>query len=188
MSTITSTSGAGLSGLLQSITGSNTTNANSSTGSTTSTSTLGDLLQQVGRHKHGKGSHGGFDKLANAVTSALQQASNGGSGSITTDPNATITNALAQIFKTGSLGGAPDAEGDSATPPSNNAALTSASTTATPGLPDSFVQTLKSFGVTPQQFQSDLAAALKGAQENGGVDTASVFKSFPVGSIVDSIG
>jgi hypothetical protein len=55
-------------------------------------------------------------------------------------------------------------------------------------LPDEFVQTLKSFGVTPQQFQSDLASALQAAQKSGSLDLSAIFKNFPTGSAVDTVG
>ena len=65
---------------------------------------------------------------------------------------------------------------------------TDSTTSNTAGLPSAFVKTLQSFGVTPQQFQSDLGAALKAAQQNGGFNISSLFKSFPTGSVVDALG
>jgi len=190
MSSINSTqSGLGLSQFLQSLTSNSASSAsNGSSGSTTST--LSSLLQQVGHHRH-HGGGGGFEKLADAVTNALQAASNGSSGSTATDANQTITQALTKIFQNGSLGSTSDSDNDDSTgsaPASNNATPGAATTNATAGLPDAFVQTLKSFGVTPQQFQTDLTAALKTAQDSGSVDVSSVFKNFPIGSVVDSIG
>jgi hypothetical protein len=194
MSSISSTqSGLGLAQFLQSIAGNTTAaSSNSSSGTVGSSSTA---PAQSGHHRQ----HGAaFDKLANAITNALQSVSSTGTGTSTssTDPNQTITQALEKIFKNGSLGTFSDPDDDTSTtatttPVSNNATPTpSTSSTSTPSssLPASFVQTLQSFGVTAQQFQTDFTNALKNAQESGSVDVSSVFKNFPVGSVVDSLG
>ena len=195
MSAINSTAGAGLSQFLQNLTSGGTASAsNSSSGST---STLSSLLGQVGHHhKH----HGGaFEKLTNAITNALQSASgNASTSSTASDANKTIIDALTKIFKNGSLGAASDnddeaqstvgsstATGAAATAPGTAAAQ---ATQPPAGLPAEFLQTLKAFGVTAQQFQSDLATAVKSAHDTGAVDVSAAFKSFPIGSVVDSVG
>jgi hypothetical protein len=168
--------GAIAGGLSQFIQALNPSTAASATSNASSGSTTG----VSGHHHHHHG--GGFAKLADAITSALQAASNGSGGSVTTDANQTITQALAKIFKNGSLGSPGDADGDNDGSPGADAA------DSTKGLPASFAQTLKSFGVTPQQFQADLAAALKTAEQSGTFDPSSVLKNFPTGSIVDALG
>jgi hypothetical protein len=146
---------------------------NASSGSTTTGTS--------GHHHHG----GGFAKIADAITSALQSAANGSGGSTTTDANQTITQALTKIFQNGSLGSTSAINDDS---DSSQDASEPADTDPTSGLPASFAQTLKSFGVTAQQFQTDLTNAFKAAQQSGNVDISSVLKNFPPGSIVDAIG
>jgi hypothetical protein len=182
MSSISSLSG----GLAQFVQNLNPSGAASATSNASSGSTTGATAHH---HHHG----GGFGKLADAIESALQSASNASSGSSTTsDPNQTITDALTKIFQNGSLNSTNDADGDtaSAQTPANetNTANGTNGSTPTGTLPDDFVQTLKSFGVTPQQFQTDLASALQTAQQSGNFDPSSVLKNFPPGSIVDTLG
>jgi hypothetical protein len=171
----------GLSQFIQSLnpSGAASGTSNSSSGALTGTSSH--------HHHHG----GGFGKLADAVTNALQSAGNASSGSIATDPNQTITEALTKIFQNGSLGsiGSTASDGDGATAASatDPDATTGAAPSAS-GLPADFVQTLKSFGVTAQQFQTDFTSALKTAQQSGKVDLSNVFKNFPTGSLVDALG
>jgi hypothetical protein len=163
----------GLSQFIQSLnpSGAASPAQNASSGSTASTS---------GHHHHG----GGFAKLADAITSALQSASNSSSGSASTDANQTITQALTKIFQNGSLGSASSTDDTDAAQDASDPSATDATNT----LPASFVQTLKSFGVTAQQFQTDLTNALNTAQQSGNFDPSSVLKNFPPGSIVDAIG
>src|ERR1700735_1996711 len=151
MSTISSLSG----GLAQFVQNLNPSGAASATSNASSGATTG----ATAHHHHG----GGFAKLADAIESALQSASNASSGSSTsTDPNQTITQALTKIFQNGSLNSTSEADGDtaSAQAPETGTNGTNASPPAGT-LPEDFVQTLKSFGVTPQQFQTDLASALQ---------------------------
>jgi hypothetical protein len=181
MSSISSLSGS----LAQFVQNLNPSGAASATSNASSGSTTGATAHH---HHHG----GGFSKLADAIESALQSASNSSSGSsTTTDPNQTITEALTKIFQNGSLNSTNGAEGDTTaqTPAAGtNGANGNTGTTPAGTLPDEFVQTLKSFGVTPQQFQTDLASALQTAQQSGNFDPSSVLKSFPPGSIVDTLG
>ncbi len=180
MSAISSVSG-GLSQFIQSLNPSGAASASSN-------SSAGSLSGTSGHHHH---HGGGFAKLADAVTNALQSAANGSGGSISTDANQTITQALTKIFQNGSLGSVSGTDSDGDNDGSGAATGTASganSTDTTNGLPASFVQTLKSFGVTAQQFQNDLTTALKTAQESGTTDLSSVFKNFPTGSIVDAFG
>jgi hypothetical protein len=138
-----------------------------------------------GEHHH-RGHHGGlFQQVAAAVTSALQAGQSGSS----TNADTTIKNAIAKILgqlasagsKTGSLTPAandPDGDGDTDVPgqPENDA--TAAVT--------SFLQTLQSAGVTPQQFRQDFLAALQsiaGAQN----DPTSQAQVLPPGSLVNQV-
>jgi hypothetical protein len=166
MSAISSTQ-AGLSQFLQGLSA-NTDAATTAVGA--SNTSGGSTASVEGHHHHHHGGSGGFDKIADAVTSALQSASNGSSGS-TTDPNQTITNALTQLFQNGGSGSSTVADGSSSTTGTDSAGG---------GSPSSFESTLKSFGVTPQEFQSDLSAALEAAKQNG--------SSVPAGSFVDTLG
>lgn len=183
MSSISSASGAsGLFQFLQSLSPANATTSATAAGSASNSS--GGAAVSGHHHKHGGG---GFEKLANAVTSALQSV---GSGAAASDVNQTITEALTKIFKNGSL--SPTGENDpTATDPTqqgSDADGTPDTSGTNGGLPAAFVQTLKSFGVTPQQFQTDLAAAMKTAEQSGTLDPSAAFKSFPAGSVVDTVG
>ena len=53
-----------------------------------------------------------------------------------------------------------------------------------------FSQTLQSAGVDPQQFQQDLQAALQNSNgtSSSGFDFATLFRSFPPGSAVNTLG
>ena len=186
---IVAQAGAGLFQFLQELTSSksasasNSSNASNATAGTSANGSTGLLSTGGHHHKHGGGA---LEKLANALTSALQSA-NSSSGSTAADANQTITQALTKIFQNGSL--TQTGATDSATSdPTDQTPDTDGTSSETSGLPDSFLQTLKSFGVTPQQFQADLGAALKAAQQNGSFDVSSVFKSFPTGSVVDALG
>jgi hypothetical protein len=181
MSAITSIAG-GLSQLFQNL---NPSGAASATSNASAGATTG-----ISGHHHHKGGGGGFAKLLDSITSALQSASNASGGSVATDANQTITQALTKIFQNGSLGSIGDIDGDNDGSQPANAPPTGTSNTSTPtnGLPAAFVQTLQSFGVTPQQFQADLGSALKAAEQNGKFDPSALFKNFPPGALVDEIG
>ena len=172
MSAISSTSGSGLLQYLQGLTGTASQSSGSNSSSSAS-SALGAITSKTGKHHH----NSGFDKLLSAITSALQ--SSGSSSSNSTDPNQTITEALSKIFKNGSV---------QATPDSDDTASQDSTESTDPASPANFLQTLKSFGVTAQQFQKDVTAALQSAQQSGSADLSAAFKSFPTGSIVDAVG
>jgi hypothetical protein len=187
---IVAQAGAGLFQFLQGLASSAASSATNASAGTTAAATASNsstgLPTAGGHHKHGNGV---FDKLANALANALQSAN--GSGGTAADANQTITQALTKIFSNGSLGstGATGSSGSSdATDSTDSTDDTDPTTSNTGGLPAALVKTLQSFGVTPQQFQSDLGAALKAAQQNGGFNISSLFKSFPTGSVVDALG
>jgi hypothetical protein len=171
--------GAGLlSSFIQGVTSGQSQNAgpaqstNASTGVTT------------GHHHHHHGAD--LDKLVSALSSALQSNSSGGS----VDVNKTITDALTKIFQTGSLGSTGQADTDGDTDGSTAASTTDPATSPTnsTGIPDKLAQLLKNFGVTPQQFESDVNSAIQSAQASGQFDPSVLLKSFPPGSVVDTTG
>jgi hypothetical protein len=124
-------------------------------------------------HHHGGGSK--IKQIQDAVTTALQAAQASGN---TEDPNTIIKSAIEQVL---------DAA-NNATPTTSTGTSTTETTSGTASTPQSqFEQTLQSYGVNPQQFQSDFLAAVKDAQ-GGQVNTANVFGSFPTGSQVDTTG
>lgn len=96
----------------------------------------------------------GSAKLAAALTAALAASKAGGGA----DANVTIEKALAKIFKNGSV--VPQG-----TDPTDNTSRRTAEDAGDGQTPISkdFLQVLQSFGVTPQQFQKDVAAAAKEA-------------------------
>jgi hypothetical protein len=192
---IISSAASSLFSFLQGVSANTPTSATSAAGSNTSTGTTtasnGSAGGLVSGHHHHHG--GGFQKVADAITSALQAAANSSSGSsAVTDPNQTIVSALEKIFKNGSLGSiGSDSDNDENSGETNQSGLaqnTTGSGASTNGLPPQFVQALQSFGVTAQQFQSDVSTALQNAKQNGSVDISDLFKSFPPGSAIDTVG
>jgi hypothetical protein len=139
-------------------------------------------------HHHGGGGGGdaqggGFSKLAQAVTSALQSAQSTDGSS--TDPNQIIENAISNV-----LGGGTSAQASTAATAGTAGSTTTAQVAGAD--PDNskqaFLQTLQQFGVTPEQFHADFLAAVKDAQQGGSVDPNAAFKSFPPGMMVDTTG
>jgi hypothetical protein len=182
---IVAQAGAGLFQFLQGLTASQPSAASNASSGATANVSSGTTAAGGHHHKHGSGV---FDKLASAITSALQSANS--SGGTAADANQTITQALTKIFTNGSLGstGATDSTSADATDSTDASDDTDATGSSTTGLPQEFLKALQSFGVTPQQFQSDLSSALKSAQQSGGFDISKLFKSFPTGSVVDAVG
>jgi hypothetical protein len=115
----------------------------------------------------GRRRHGLSGQIESAVSGALQSAAPG------TNPNQTIQNAIEKALKNGVEQGATQ---------------TGATATATPQ--STFAQTLQSAGVDPQQFQQDLQAALQNSNgtSSSGFDFATLFRSFPPGSAVNTLG
>jgi hypothetical protein len=178
---IVAQAGAGLLQFLQGAISGASAAANASSGAQTTSNASSGAVATGGHHKHG----GAFGKLVDAITNALQSASSSSTGSTTSsDPNQTIIQALTQIFQNGSLGSTGQTSGTTETDSTDDAEASG----NTSGLPDAFVQTLKAFGVTPEQFEGDLTTALKAAQSSGSFDPSILFKSFPPGSAVDTLG
>jgi hypothetical protein len=197
MSAISSTqAGQGLAQFLQGLSSSSPASATSASSSTTASALTGASTTAGKTKGHHHGSSAAFEKLLQTVTTALQSAQSSGS---TADPNQTIENALEKIFKNGTAGStagsstAGSGTAGSGTAGSGTAAATAPATTAAgdtstaDAAKQSFLSTLQSFGVTPQQFQQDLATALQ--QANGGTaNPATAFASFPPGSLIDTVG
>jgi hypothetical protein len=140
------------------------TTANSISGTvTTSPATLASALQQAkGKgHKHGGGM---LKKIEQAVTSALQ------SSSPSADPNQVVQDAIANALKQGAN---PQSTSVTDTDGDNDAAAQ-----------QTFLQTLKSFGITPERFRNDLATAIQNSQK-GGTSGSSV-SAFPPGLFLDT--
>jgi hypothetical protein len=122
-----------------------------------------------------------MSKISSAVTSALEEAQSSGSDS---DPNQTIQNAIAQLLSGNS--GNTQASNGTTSAASQSASSSGNATGETNGTsPQSFLQTLQSYGVDPQQFRQDFLAALQSA--NGGqTGTNSMWQALPAGSLVDT--
>ena len=159
-----------------------------------------------GVHHHhrghgGGGGGGGLEKIVQTVQSALSSST-----SSATDPNQVITNALQQLF--GDNGEGTTTDGDNSTNGETNALLGTTSGTSSSGTSSAtdstdstdgdgsvdgtdatsssqtLAQLLQSYGVSPQQFRSDLISALSGS---GGSLNESLFQNFEPGSGVDAI-
>jgi len=173
-------SGTGLAQFFQSVSGqsqSQTPTVSEPTDSTDSSSQ--EVQGATHHHRHHGGSSAQFQQIQSAVTQALQQASSDPNA----DPNQIIEDAIQKAIQSD-----PSSSDD----PSTASSTTSApSTASTPSTADSsggivgFVQSLQSYGVTPQQFHQDFLNAVKNAQ-NGNVDPAAAFQSFPPGVGVDT--
>ncbi len=153
-------------------------------------------------HRHGGhgGGAGGLQQLLQTVQNALSSSS-----ASSTDPNQVITNALQQLFGGSGDGTATDGQGsDSSTLVGNagttqtvgSTGTTSSSSSSTSTDADSvdgsdanspaqtLAQLLQGYGVSPQQFRSDVISALSGT---GGSLNESLFQNFEPGSGVDAV-
>lgn len=138
------------------------------------------------------GAQGGFFKqLQDAVTSAL------GSSGNTSDPNSLIQAAIKQLFagqtqaqQSPSTSNQPAAASDSDGDTDGSTSANASDTAGASGnaQQSAFSQLLNSFGVSSQQFQKDVQTALQSSSSNGGaVDVSKLFKSFPPGSVIDTL-
>jgi hypothetical protein len=141
-------------------------------------------------HHHGGGGGGGdglFSQIETAVTSALQNAPAG------SNANQTIQSAIASVLQNAqnNANSSSNSSQSSSTDSSSTPASTSpTATTPQPGgaSQSSFQSLLQSVGVNAQQFHQDFQTAVQSLQQNGTVDFASLFHSFPAGSGVDTQG
>jgi len=145
--------------------------------------------QAQGTHHHHHGHGGGFAKIQDAVTNALQQAKSDPSA----DPNKVIEQAIAKAFQQNGGGAADGTNGISqpagAVDPDGDGDTHGASQVGQGGdsVNQQFFQTLQALGVTPQQFHQDFLAAIKDTQ-SGQPDPSSAFANFPPGTNVDTTG
>jgi hypothetical protein len=189
LSSISSIGGSSLTQFLQGLSSSSqTSGVSATTPATTSSSTSATQGATAGVQGTGRRHRGhGFKQIQDAVTSALQTAQQSGS---TTDPNQIVEDAISKVLQNSTSGTGTSATGTaSAADPDGDGdpqSSTSGATSGTSGT-QSFLQTLQSFGIDPQQFHQDFLSAVKDAQ-NGNSNAATAFQSFPVGSTVDTIG
>jgi hypothetical protein len=110
-----------------------------------------------------------FQSLQQSVAGALTSVQ----GNTAANPNQVIeqaiTNALQQI------GGGSTSDSDSNSDTSTNAG-------------QSLSDTLQSYGISPQQFQTDFLSAVQQSQQGQTVDPSTVFSGFPTGLSVNLAG
>jgi hypothetical protein len=164
--------GIGASALLQFVQG-----LGSNTSAPTTTTATPNAPKKAGgsHHRHGQG---GLKQIQNAVLNALQSAQTAGGSTSATgtikNPDQVIQDAIAKVLKSKIAAPTADASGTT-------------DADATDAAPQSFEDILQSFGVTPEQFETDFSAAVKQAQ-NGQGNPASVFQNFQPGSLLDVTG
>ncbi len=120
-------------------------------------------------------------QLEAAVNSALGAAQQ----DPTADPNQIIAGAIEQTFQPAATGTTSGAN-SSGTASANSSAATDPTDPDTSAATQSYLQALRTYGVDPQQFHSDLLSAVKDAQ-HGNVDPSTVFRHFPLGSSLDAV-
>jgi hypothetical protein len=139
---------------LPAIAASTSSSASSASGTLTA---LADALAPGSASKTPQAGQGLLKQIETAVTGALQSAPS------KADPNQVVQKAIENVLKNPNA----DSDGDDTDP------VTAQKT---------FAQTLKSFGITPDQFQKDLAGAVQSVQSASGTS------SFPPGTFLDTIG
>jgi hypothetical protein len=131
-----------------------------------------------GRHHHGGGAgSGGSAGTQSQVTSLLDTISQAlQSTDASSDPNQVVEDTVAKLLENnGSAAGglSNGVTADTVQTAGNQVA-------SQPG----FLNLLKAHGITPQQFQTDLAAAVKDAQ-SGKMNPATAVQSLPPGSALN---
>ena len=122
-----------------------------------------------------------FGQVQQSVSSALQTAQ----GNSSADPNQIIEQAISSVIQqNGGSAIDPDGDGDGGASSGTAAAGSTSGTTSTQ---QTFANTLKSYGIDPQQFRNDFLAAIKQAQGGQG-DSSTAFSSFPSGLTFDTTG
>jgi hypothetical protein len=202
MSSISSVGGNSLALYFQNLSATSNTSASNATTATSPTTTtsstdgtdLAQAIQGGHRHHHGHADAGKsefFQQLQTAVSGALQSAQQGG-----TDPNQAVEDAISQIFKNNSSATSPssatanqpasvnDPDGDGDGSPAQGSGPAGKTQNSTL---QSFLNTLQSYGIDPQQFHQDFLAAATNAQ-NGASNTSTAFQSIPPGTLIDAIG
>lgn len=153
-----------------------------------------DATQQVGgakKHHHHKHGGGDFKKVQDAVTSALNAAS----ANPKADANKLVENAIAGVLKAGQSAngvGAPKGSGTDSDGDHDGSRAGSAAAGAVAGggpggaAAQSFSALLQKYGIDPQQFRADFAAAVKDVQAGKPADPALALGKLPPGSVVDT--
>jgi len=108
-----------------------------------------------------------FQSIQQSVTSALSSAQ----GNSAADANQVVQQAISQAIQQSGTGSTSSTGNDGGTDSTQ-----------------SFFDTLQSYGISPQQFQSSFLSAVQQAQQGGGIDTSSVFSGFPTGLSVNTAG
>jgi hypothetical protein len=166
MSLISLGGASGIAQLLQGLT-SNSSAYPGAAGSTSSSGAASQFLSLTSEAMHHHHHTGGlFQQIQQAVTSTLQS----GGATSNASANQAIQNAIAQVLKSNAASTA-NPNFAAANPSNNQNAQT-------------FLQMLQAHGITPQQFQTDLQAAM---QEEG-VDASNVANQIPPGLLVNAIG
>lgn len=132
-----------------------------------------DSQVQSGQQTHGHhhGHHGLQGQIESAVTTALDDPNSAG------DPNQAVQNAIASVLQNGADG----------TNPGGNGAASGGGGATDSTNPSQFAQLLQSNGISPQQFQSDLQAALSDNGSGGqSISFSTLFQSFPPGTNIDT--
>jgi hypothetical protein len=141
-----------------------------------------------GAHRHrGHGNGPMFEKLGAAVIEALQSAQANGASDV--DPNQVIEDTITQFLKdnniplpgrhVGGKSGGTEAEGGGAAGDVDQQHIS-----RNPQV-RAFFETLRSFGVDPNQFRKDFMTAIENAR-GGAVEPETALGSFPPGSSVDT--
>jgi len=112
-----------------------------------------------------------FQSLQQSVAGALTSVQ----GNTSADPNQVIEQAITNALKQAGGSSSSDSDSDS---DSNT------STSAGQSLSD----TLQSYGISPQQFQTDFLSAVQQSQQGQTVDPSTVFSGFPTGLSVNTAG
>jgi hypothetical protein len=159
------------------------TTATSTTDPTSALSQAVSATHHHHHHGHGGGQAGGlFSQIQSAVTNALNSAQSNGS---TEDPNQIVQDAIAKVLQQNGLQ-APDSDGDTGSDTSGSVPTAATGSASDPQ--QTFFNTLKGYGIDPQQFNQDFIAAIKSAQSGQGADPASALASFPPGLSLDTEG
>ena len=125
-----------------------------------------------------------FHQLENAVSGALDSAQQ----NPTADPNQIIHGAIRSAFRTATPTTGANSTGNGAASYSDSvdSDISAESAANTSAATQSYLQTLRAYGVDPQQFHGDLLSAVMDAQ-HGHVDPSTVFRHFPVGASLDAV-
>jgi hypothetical protein len=124
-----------------------------------------------------------FHQLEAAVGSALDLARH----NPTADPNQIIEGSIQSAFRVKArTRGANLSDSGTSLLDSVESDISDAAAAKSSAATQSYLQTLRAYGVDPQQFHGDLLGAVMDAQ-HGHVDPSTVFRHFPVGASLDAV-